>query len=94
MRKWFQYVPSAVVDYYGKAIGHVEVGSIRWNTTGFLPTSGCDSTTIWMHHMDADKTHREKARRELHRNNTSYIEQILEVTPHETIAVRPLNFHP
>ena len=30
--------------------------------------------------MDADKAYREKARRELHKNATSYIEQILEAT--------------
>ena len=46
-----------------------------------------------MHHMDADKTHREKARRELHKNATSYIEQILEATPHETTPVRLLTSH-
>ena len=33
--------------------------------------------------MDADKTPKDKARRELHKNATSYIEQILEATPHE-----------
>ena len=42
--------------------------------------------------MDADKTHREKARRELHKKAKSYIEQILEATPHET-AERPLTSH-
>ena len=36
--------------------------------------------------MDADKMHREKARRELHKNATDYIE----ATPHETTAVWPL----
>ena len=34
-----------------------------------------------MHYMDADKTYRGKAKQELHKNSTSYIEQILEVTP-------------
>ena len=34
-----------------------------------------------MHHMDADKTRREKARWKLHKNATSYIEQTLEATP-------------
>ena len=37
-----------------------------------------------MHHMDADKTYREKAKRELLKNATSHIEQVLEPTPHET----------
>ena len=35
-----------------------------------------------MHHMDADKVYREKARWELHKNITSYTKQILEATPH------------
>ena len=39
-----------------------------------------------MHHMDANKTYREKARRELLKNATSYIEQILEVTADEIAA--------
>ena len=43
-----------------------------------------------MHHRDADRTYREKARREQHKNYTSYIGPILEATPHETTAVRPL----
>ena len=43
--------------------------------------------------MDADKTHIEKARWELHKNAMSYIEQILEATLHETAAVRPLTSH-
>ena len=40
-----------------------------------------------MHHMDADKTHREKAIRELHKNAASYVEQILEATRDETTTV-------
>ena len=55
----------------------------------FLPSSVCINTTVWMHHMDADKTYREKGRQELQKNATSYIEQILEVTFHETTAVWP-----
>ena len=27
------------------------------NKTEFLPSWGCVYTTVWMHHMDADKTH-------------------------------------
>ena len=37
-----------------------------------------------MHHVDADKTYIEKARREEYKNYMSYIEEILEATPHET----------
>ena len=44
-----------------------------------------------MHHMDADEAYREKARRELHKNATSYIEQNLEAISHKTAAVRPMD---
>ena len=46
-----------------------------------------------MHHVDADKTYREKARLDLYKNTTIYIEQILEATPHETTVVRSLTSH-
>ena len=46
-----------------------------------------------MHLMDADKTHREKARSEQRKNLTSYIEQILGAASHETAAVQPLTSH-
>ena len=46
-----------------------------------------------MHHMDTDKPYREKAKKELHWNATSYIEKILEAALHETTAVRPLTYH-
>ena len=36
-----------------------------------------------------EKAYWEKARRELQKNVTSYIEQILKATLHETAAVRP-----
>ena len=43
--------------------------------------------------MDADKAYGEKARRQLLKNVTSYIEQILEATSHKTAAVRPPTTH-
>ena len=56
----------------------------------FLLSSGCVSSTIWMHHMDADETYKEKARREQHKNDKSYTEQILKATSNETTVVRPI----
>ena len=50
----------------------------------------CVKTALWMHHKDADITHREKGWRKLHKNAMSYIEQILEATIHETTAEWPL----
>ena len=38
--------------------------------------------------MDTDYAYWEKARRELHKNATNYIEQILEATSLKTAAVR------
>ena len=43
-----------------------------------------------MHLIDADKTNREKARRELRKNAMSHIEKILEPTPEEISAVMQL----
>ena len=60
---------------------------------GFFTSCDCVDTTLWMHHMNADKMHREKTSWELHNNATSYFEQILEATPHETTVVRPLTSH-
>ena len=36
-----------------------------------------------MHYMDANKMAGEKARRQLHKNAASNIEQVLEATPHK-----------
>ena len=56
----------------------------------FLPSCGCISTTVWMHLMHANKMQREKTRWELHKNATSYLEEILEAAAHKTVYVRPL----
>ena len=42
---------------------------------------------IWMHYMD--KTAGEEARRQLHKNDASNLEQVLAATPHKTPTVRP-----
>ena len=57
----------------------------------FFPSSGCVNTKVLMHHMNIDEIYREKARVELHKNAMSYIEQILEATPHKTTAIQPLS---
>ena len=43
--------------------------------------------------MDANKTHREKATWELHKNSMSLLEQILEATHHKITVVWPLTSH-
>ena len=42
-----------------------------------------------MHHLDAKKTAREEARRQLHKNVASNIEQVLSATPHKAPTIRP-----
>ena len=59
----------------------------------FLPSSDRVDTAIWMRYMDANKTAKEKAWRQLHKNAASNIEQILEATPLKAAAVRPQTTH-
>ena len=40
----------------------------------FLPCSGRVDTAVWMHHLDANNTAGEEARRKLHKNVASNIE--------------------
>ena len=82
-------MPSEGVDCYRYVIDHIEVWSLQWNKTGFFPSCGCVNTTVCMHHMDADKIHREKARLELLKNATCCFEQTLEATSHKTASHKP-----
>ena len=51
--------------------------------------SGRIDTAIWMHYLDANKTAEEEARRQLHKNAASNIEQVMEVTPDKAPSIRP-----
>ena len=46
------------------------------------------NTATWMHYMDSNKTAGEEARRQLHKNAASNLEQVLAATPHKTPTVR------
>ena len=46
-----------------------------------------------MQYMDANKTDGEKAWRQLHKNATRNIAQVLEAAPHKTVAKRPPTTH-
>ena len=46
-----------------------------------------------MHYLDANKTAGEKARRYLHKNAASIIEQVLGATPHKAPTIRPPTLH-
>ena len=43
--------------------------------------------------LDTDNEYRVKARRQLHKDATSYIKQVLEATSQKTAAVRPPTTH-
>ena len=42
-----------------------------------------------MHHLDANKTAGEEARRHLHKNFASNIKQVRAATPHNAPTIRP-----
>ena len=46
-----------------------------------------------MHYLDAKKTAEGKARRQLHKNAVSNIEQVLDAPPHKAPAIRPPASH-
>ena len=46
-----------------------------------------------MHHLDTNKTAGEEARRQLNKNVTSNIEQVLVATPHKVPTIRPHASH-
>ena len=46
-----------------------------------------------MHYLDANKTAGKKARRQLHKNAASNIEQVLEATLHKAPTLRPPTSH-
>ena len=50
-------------------------------------------TAVWMHHMDTNKTAGEEAKRQLHKNVASNIEQVLEATPLKAPTIRPPASH-
>ena len=61
----------------------MDVRPDRRNETQFLPSSGRVDTAVWMHYLDANKRDGEEARRQLHKNVASNIEQVL-VATHKT----------
>ena len=59
----------------------------------FLPGSGRVDTAVWMHYLDANKMAGEEARRQLHKNVVSNIEQVLVATLHKAPTIRPPASH-
>ena len=50
---------------------------------GILPNCVCVNIIVWMHQMDANETHGEKARWEPYKNAKCSFEQILKTTPNK-----------
>ena len=71
----------------------MEIKPDRKNETQFLPGSGRVDTAVRMHHLDANKTAGEEARRQLHKNVASNIEQVLAATPHKAPTIWPPAFY-
>ena len=71
----------------------MEIRPDRGNETQFLPGCGRIDTAVWMHYLDANKTAGEKARRQLHKNVASNIEQVLEATSYTAPTIRPPASH-
>ena len=67
----------------------MEIRPNRLKETQFLSDSGHIDTAIWLHYTDANKTAGEEARRQLHKNATCNLKQVLAATPHKTPTVRP-----
>ena len=59
----------------------------------FLPGSSRVDTTVWIHHLDANKMAGEKAQQQLHKNVASNIEQVLAATPHKAPTKWPPTSH-
>ena len=62
------------MDSYRSAIDDMEITRDRLNETQFLPCSDRVDTAVWMHHLDANNTAGEEARRQLHKNVASNME--------------------
>ena len=58
------------------------------NEMQFLSRSGRVDTALWMHHLDANKTARKEARRQLHKDVASNIKQVLVAIPHKAPTIR------
>ena len=60
---------------------------ISLTNMGILPNCSCVNTTVWLHHLNFNKTFREKVNWKLHRDTGCYFEQTLPAAPHKTTLV-------
>ena len=61
--------------------------------TQFLPSSSRIDNAVWMHNLDTNKTAGEEARRQLHKNVASNIEQVRAAIPHKAPMTWPPASH-
>ena len=64
--------------------------SLWKNKIGIFPSCSCDSTIVWLDHLDFNEIFGEKARWELHKDAVCCFEQILEAALQKTAAIWPL----
>ena len=76
--KWCQHRPSKGMDVINRLWKYDIFDKIKWR---FLLSCAFVCTTVWMHYMDTNKTHEEKAGWERHKNALYCFEQILEEMP-------------
>ena len=69
--------------------------SIIWKSdlTDKMKRSGRFDTAVWIHYLDANKTDGEEARRQLHKNVASNLEQVLAATPNKAPTIQPPASH-
>ena len=63
------------------------------NKTGSLRSYGSVGTTVWLHPLDLNKKHAEKAKWELHKNATCSFKQILEAATDKATALQLLTYN-
>ena len=71
----------------------MEIRSLGWNKTEILPSCGRISIAVRLHHLDSNKTIREKTGWDVYKDGARCIKQILEATPYKTAAVWPSTSH-
>ena len=82
------------MKYYWQVNDNTEIWSICLDKTWFFTSCNYVHTTIWMHHMNTNKTQREKSWCELQKNFECCLEQILKATLNKSTAVQPLTPSP
>ena len=65
----------------------MEICSLWQNKKGIHPSYSIVITIVSLHHSNFNETPIEKARSELHKDATCYLEQILKGVPYKTVVL-------